>query len=201
MPFSDFKSITQVIQKYPLKIRQEHFLPDIDLQLPDLFMENLVFLLDKKAIDESEAFLSEAFIFPFLQQVWQRHDKLKLWSHRGLNYDDKLFGEPDYFISALREDVMDRLFSTPLLAVAEAKKQDFEAGWGQCLAEMIACQKINQNDPITIYGIVTTGLIWEFAKLESNTFTKHSLPYAISDPQRIFGILDFIFSECERQIE
>ena len=201
MPFSDFKSITQVIQKYPLKIRQEHFLPDIDLQLPDLFEDNLVFLLDKKAVDESEAFLSEAFVFPFLQQVWQRHSKLKLWSHRGLSYDDKLFGEPDYFISVSREDVMDRLFSTPLLAVAEAKKQDFEAGWGQCLAEMIACQKINQNDQITIYGIVTTGLIWEFAKLESNTFTKHSLPYAISDPQRIFGILDLIFSECERQIE
>lgn len=201
MSFSDFKSITQVIQKYPLKIRQEHFLPDIDLQLPDLFMENLVFLLDKKTIDESEAFLSEAFIFPFLQQIWQRHDKLKLWSHRGLNYDDKLFGEPDYFISALQEDVTDRLFSTPLLAVAEAKKQDFDAGWGQCLAEMIAFQKINQNDSITIYGIVTTGLIWEFAKLESNTFTKHSLPYAISDPPRIFGILDFIFAECERQIE
>lgn len=60
--------------------------------------------------------------------------------------------------------------------------------------------KINQNDPIAIYGIVTTGLIWKFAKLESNTFTKHSLPYAISKPPRIFGILDLIFSECEQQI-
>lgn len=122
MPFSDFKSIQQILQQYPLKIRQEYFLPDIDLQLPDLFMANLAFLLDKKAIDESEAFLSEAFIFPFLQQVWKRHSKLKLWSHRALAYDDKLFGELDYFISALREDVTDRLFSTPLLAIAEAKK-------------------------------------------------------------------------------
>lgn len=111
------------------------------------------------------------------------------------------FGEPDYFISAQREDVIDRLINTPLLAVAEAKKQDFEAGWGQCLAEMIACQKINQNDPLTIYGIVTTGLIWEFGKLQTNTFTKHPLPYSISNPQRIFGILDFIFAECEQQLE
>ena len=201
MPFSDFKNIEQVVQKYPLKIRQENFLPEIGLQLPENFTENLLFLLDKKAVDESEAFLSEAFIFPFLQHAWKRHSKVKLWSHRMLVCDDKLFGEPDYFISAWREEVIDRLVSTPLLAVTEAKKQDFEAGWGQCLAEMIACQKINQNEHLIIYGIVTTGLIWEFGKLESNTFTKHPLPYSISDPQRIFGILDFIFSECERQIE
>lgn len=91
MPFSDFKNIEQVVQKYPLKIRQEHFLPDIDLQLPETFTENLIFLLDKKAVDESEAFLSEAFIFPFLQHTWKRHSKLKLWSHRALVCDDKLF--------------------------------------------------------------------------------------------------------------
>jgi len=50
---------------------------------------------------------------------------------------------------------------------------------------MIACQKI----------------IWEFGKLQTNAFTKHPLPYSISDPQRILGILDFIFAECEQQLE
>lgn len=47
-----------------------------------------------------------------------------------LAYDNKLFGEPDYFISAWREEVTDQLVRTLLLAVAEAKKKDFEAAGG-----------------------------------------------------------------------
>ena len=35
MAFSDFQSIEQVIQKYPLKMRQQRFLPDIEMKLPD----------------------------------------------------------------------------------------------------------------------------------------------------------------------
>ena len=46
MAFSNFQSIEQVIQKYPLKIRQERFISDVALQLPDWFIENLDFSLD-----------------------------------------------------------------------------------------------------------------------------------------------------------
>ncbi len=42
--------------------------------------------------------------------------------------------------------VISKLINTPLLSVMEAKKEDFEMGWGQCLAELIACQKINDSD-------------------------------------------------------
>jgi hypothetical protein len=41
-------------------------------------------------------------------------------------------------------------------------KQDFEGGWAQCVAEMIACQKLNQNDHLTVYGVVSTGILWDF---------------------------------------
>jgi len=113
----------------------------------------------------------------------------------------ELSGEPDYFVSAWRDEVIDKLINTPVLAVVEAKKQDFEGGWGQCLAEMIACQKLNQDEKLTVYGIVSTGLSWEFGKLETNIFTKHLLSYSISDPQKILGNLDFIFAECEKQVQ
>ena len=65
MAFSDFHSLEQVIQKYPLRIRQERFIPDVALPIPDWFAENLNFSLDQQAVDESEAFFSESFIFPF----------------------------------------------------------------------------------------------------------------------------------------
>ena len=94
---------------------------------------------------------------------------------------------------------IDKLINKPFLAVAEAKKEDFTKGWAQCLAEMIACQKINADESVVIYGIVPTGLVWEFGKLEQDTFTKHIFSYSIRDPNQIFGILDFIFAECEKR--
>ncbi|MCK5525217.1 MAG: hypothetical protein KAI83_18980 [Thiomargarita sp.] len=201
MAFSNFKSIKQVIRQYPLKISPENFLPDKPIETPAWFMENLNFSLKTQAVDENEFFFCENFIFPFLQLAWKaHHKKLKLWSHQTLTCDDDLSGEPDYFVSAWRDEVIDKLINTPVLAVVEAKKQDFESGWGQCLAEMIACQKLNQDEKLTVYGIVSTGLNWEFGKLETNVFTKHLLPNSISEPQKIFGNLDFIFAECEKQV-
>ncbi|MBC8235885.1 hypothetical protein H8E77_40590 [bacterium] len=201
MPFSNFKSIEQVIQLYPLQIKRERFLPGVQLELPALFMENLNFSLERQAVQESEVFFRESFIFPFLQQAWKRHPKLKLWVKQTLKYDDNLFGEPDYFVSVwTEEEVIDKLVNKPLLAVAEAKKQDFEGGWAQCLAELIACQKMNADEQLTVYGIVSTGIIWEFGKLKKNVFTRDPLSYTIADPQRVFGILDFVFMECEKQL-
>ena len=200
MAYSDFKSVEQVIQAYPLHIRPERFIPDLRLEPPSWFIENLNFLLDRRAIQESETFLRESFIFPFLQQAWKRHGMLKLWSHRALNVDNELYGEPDYFVSAWVDGVTDKLVNRPLLTVVEAKKQDFEGGWAQCLAELIGCQKLNQDETVTVYGIVSTGMIWEFGKLETNIFAKHPLAYSITDPAKVFGILDFIFTACEKQL-
>jgi hypothetical protein len=201
MKFSDFQSIEQVLAMYPLSVRQERFLPEVRVEASSLFLENLSFSLDMKAVDESETFFSESFIFPFLQQAWKRHRRLKLWSHKTLALDGELIGEPDYLVSAQIEGVIDRLINKPLLAVTEAKKEDFTKGWAQCLAEMIACQRINQNEGMAIYGIVSTGMVWEFGKLTGNIFTKHPLAYSINEPEKVLGLLDFIFSECEKQIE
>lgn len=200
MKFSDFQSFEQVIAKYPLTVRQERFLPEVRAELPGLFLENLGFSLDMKAVEESETFFAENFVFPFLQQAWKRHRKLKLWSHKTLALNGELIGEPDYLISALAEGVIERLINKPLLAVTEAKKEDFMKGWAQCLVEMIACQKINQKDDLVIYGIVSTGMVWEFGKLSGNVFIKHPLAYSISEPEKVLGLIDFVFAECEKQL-
>ncbi|HDN25906.1 MAG TPA: hypothetical protein ENG03_02185 [Thioploca sp.] len=201
MAFSDFESIEHVITKYPLKIRQERFLPDVAIQLPDCFMEDINFLMDMKSIDENESFFHESFIFPFLREAWKRHRKLKLWSRRTLVYDEELCGEPDYFLSYLPDEVIDRLINKPILAVTQAKKENFTQGWGQCLAEMMACQKINDHPEITVYGIVSSGLMWEFGRLKDNLLTKDAILYSINSPHQVFGILDFLFTECEKQLQ
>jgi hypothetical protein len=116
MAYSNFKNIEQVIQIYPLQIRQERFLPEVQLALPDLFIDNLNFAMERKSVQESETFFCESFIFPFLQQAWKRHEKLKLWSHQALDFDENLSGEADYFVSARIQGVINKLINFPILA-------------------------------------------------------------------------------------
>ncbi len=200
MKFSDFKSVKQVIEKYPLAIHRESFLPNIEIEPPAGFLQELNFALMMQSEIESQMFFREYFIAPFMRHVWMRHPRLKLWVNQNLAYKDELTGAPDYFVARRVETVSHELVGKPLLAVAEAKQEDFIAGWGQCLAEMIACQKLNERGNITIYGIVSTGIYWEFGKLAGDTFTKNTLSYSINHPAQVLGALDTIFATCEQEI-
>ncbi len=199
MKFSDFESVEQVLQKYPLALAKERFLPHREMTPPERFIEELNFAIDKQMAGDSEMYFREYFITPFMRQVWMRHSKLQLWVNRKLAYKDELYGEPDYFLSFPPQGVTHEIIGSPLLAVVEAKREDFTKGWGQCLAEMIACQKINDDEQIVIYGIVSTGVYWEFGKLQQDVFIRHSLSYSITHPALVLGVLDYIFAECEKQ--
>ncbi|MGH9841339.1 MAG: hypothetical protein ACREEM_21505, partial [Blastocatellia bacterium] len=87
---------------------------------------------------------------------------------------------------------------TPLVVVAEAKKNDFEQGWGQCLAELIAAQKLNGDARLVVYGIVTDGKLWEFGKLREEVFTKNTESYTVDHLARLFGALNYIFQAASQ---
>lgn len=190
MAFSDFKNIPQVIRSYPLQLSRNRFLPNTHLDLPAWFLDNMNFALDRQSTYESEQFFRESFIYPFLQQAWQRHLQLQLWINQFIAADDTLFGEPDYLVSEWPAGVVDQLVNRPLLAVLKAKRQDFEAGWAQCLAAMLACQKINASESTVIYGIVTTGINWEFGRLAGNEFIRDPRAYTITTPEVVCGGAD-----------
>ncbi len=74
----------------------------------------------------------------------------------------KLHHRPDYksYITA------------PIIAIVEAKNDNLETGLGQCAAEMYAAQLFNQrkqSDIEAVYGVVTTGVVWQFLKLKGQT--------------------------------
>ena len=205
MAFTDYKSIEDVLQKEDVAILNEAFVPEhAAKELPEWFLQDITFALSIKSSKESEAFYEEFFIVPFLKEAWKNHRKIKVWSHIYLKYDDDLCGSPDYIVSGLRKAHTYEVLSTPLLAAIQAKQQNFIEGWGQCLAAMLACQKINVEHPRNVqptppvYGIVSTGEIWEFGKLEAQTLKKYPAPISIANPTQLAGMLDYIFSECER---
>jgi len=97
------------------------------------------------------------------------------------------------------------------LGGTSAKKDNFEEGWAQCIAEMIAAQKINQkmnesHNPTStpIFGIVSTGVIWEFAVLDDNLgkkhFTKEIPIYTIQNLKLLFAALKYLFEQSKLQL-
>ncbi len=200
MAFRDFKSVEAVLREYPLELTQESLFSETRAAVPAPFLDDLRFALDRRAPGESEAFYTENFVYPFLRLVWRRHPRLHVWSHRPLAIDERLSGEPDYLVSAAPTGVADRVVRPPLVAVVEAKRQDFDEGWGQCLAALLACRAANGEQPPAVYGVVSTGLLWEFGRLEGQRFARHTDAYAVSDPNLVNGMLGRVFEACERQL-
>ena len=93
-----------------------------------------------------------------------------------------------------RSDLGKTVLGLPLVMVVEAKQNNFIFGWGQCLAELVAVQKLNQDEMRPAYGIVTDGESWQFGKLVGNQFTKHVTRITISELEKIFGAIGYIFS-------
>lgn len=200
MAFRDFKSVDAVLAEYPLVLRHADVLPEVRLDVPEYLLTNLRFSLSRRTSSETEAFYTENFVYPLLHLVWMRYPRLHVWSHRPLTGDARLTGEPDYLVAPLPTGPTNRMVQTPLLAVAEAKRQDFDEGWGQCLAAMLACRVLNGDRPLVVYGVVSTGLVWEFGRLDGQVFTRQPGAYAITDPALVHGLLDQVFAACDRQL-
>ena len=126
--------------------------------------------------------------------------KLTLWSHQTLTYDENLSGPPDYIV-AKRHPLTTVIFDKPYFLVVEAKQDKFVEGWGQCLAELVAVQKINQDLEQTIFGIVSNGQIWQFGKFKGDIFTRNISSYNIGDLDKLFAVVNYVFHECLLQLE
>ncbi|MFM5900929.1 MAG: hypothetical protein ACKO9R_07255, partial [Dolichospermum sp.] len=92
------------------------------------------------------------------------------------------------------------VFDKPYFILVEAKQDNFEAGWTQCLAEMIAAQRLNGEYQIIIFGIVSNGVTWQFGKLEGEIFTRNITPCTIYELDKLFSAVNFIFKQCEIQL-
>jgi hypothetical protein len=116
----------------------------------------------------SEKARSEFIVAPILLAVREQSgERIAILSGQRLDVDAgrRLLGECD-FILALSEPVP-RL-RAPLLTIVEAKKNDIEAGLGQCVAQMVAVQIYNERSgqPLpAVHGCVTTGESWQFLRL------------------------------------
>jgi hypothetical protein len=201
MAFSEYKDIGQVQVEFNIKLTQENFVFAKPVEPPSVFLQEFDFTLEKLPVFTSEGARTEAVIFPILREVYKDYsDKFVLWIQKSFAYDAKLNGTPDYLI-ATKSPLGKTVLAKPLLGVVEAKKNDFEVGWAQCLAELVAIQKINADDETPVFGIVTDGERWQFGKFEKNLLTRHASSFVVDDLPELFGALHFIFQSISANVK
>ena len=195
-----FKSLAEVLKYYQIHYIDDEFEIIKTANINEAVKQDILFTLREVAYDVSEAAICENLIYPLLKDAWKNYvDVFAIWSHQALEYDDELTGIPDYLISK-RSELGKIIFDHPLLAVVEAKKDNFSQGWAQCSLEMIAMQKINKNEQLAIYGLVSNGEIWEIAKLEKQVFTFYRKRFLIEDLELLFNALVSILERCKIQL-
>ena len=194
MAFSDFKAIPDVQKKFGIRHIENDFIKIEEPVSPsEQFLQELEFSRQYIPIFASEGARCEAVIYPVLREVYKAYAaNHALWIKEPLAYDETLSGTPDYFVST-RSELGMLIVGTPLIILVEAKKNDFEQGWGQCLAELVAAQKINADADIPVYGIVSDGRSWEFGYLIDDAFTRNRTSFSVEDMPTLFGAINSVF--------
>jgi hypothetical protein len=200
MSFESFKSIADVIAEYQITSIENPFIQLLPIPLDPLFQDKLNLHLTEFNVKDSEYAACEMIIFPILAEVYYHHrQKFVLWSHKILTYDAQLTGIPDYTL-AKRSPLGKVIWDKPYFVAVEAKKDDFTKGWGQCLAQMVAMQKLNETPDKPVYGIVTNGEIWQFGNLTAQVFIQERKNYTIDYLETLLAALNFLFQSCEELI-
>ena len=141
---------------------------------------------------------SEFIVAPILAELRARTEqRISLFSGIEFNIDESqgLTGRCDYIISL---SPLQFSLTAPVLMMVEAKNDNINDGLGQCMAEMIAAQRFNQqenNPPRTIYGCVTTGSVWRFLQLQEKQIWIDDKQYFIDDLDVVLGVLFHIVTE------
>ena len=200
MPFASYATIGDVARAHQITWRNEEFVVPLDRQPSEPLRQQLDFTQKFVAYDVSDRAICESLIHPVFLDVWKSYtEELMLWSHVPLNYDDDLSGIPDYLIapkSALGRWVPE----LPHIVVSQAKRDDFASGWAQCVAAMLAAQKLNKIPELTLYGMVTNGQMWDFGKLQRANFTKDMRSFTLMHLEELRGAISFVLEQCRSQL-
>lgn len=193
MAYSDF-TLNDVKRAFDLTFHEQTDLfgnvPEIAIGdlLQTILAENTPLAL---AIHTEKA-RSELIIVPILVEVRRRMQRqISLFS--GVDFtvapQRGLSGVCDYILSASPEQLV---VSAPVVMIVEAKNDNIKAGLAQCIAEMVAAQLFNEREGTgltTIFGVVSTGSIWKFLKLEGSTVFIDMPEYYLESVDKILAVL------------
>jgi hypothetical protein len=193
MPYSNF-TIKKVQNDFQIKIIENSgiFSNIPSHEISNLLQETLTENVPLATAINTEKARSELIIAPVLIEIRKLFNRqISLFSGIELNVDKEkdLTGFCDFLISQSSEQLF---LKSPIIALVEAKNENIMGGLGQCAAEMIASKIYNEKEGIIvskIYGVITSGNLWKFLRLEDNTLYIDLDDYVIKDITNIIGIL------------
>lgn len=190
MAYSDY-TIAEVQKRLGLTIddRGRNFEDCPPVDVPQLLTTTVRRNLSLARNSSTEKAKSELLISPVLVELKHQFDEtLSLFSGVEFNVDAELDlnGRCDFILS---RSPLQLSLTTPICMIVEAKSENILAGIPQCLAEMAAAQRFNGNLNETIYGVVTSGLIWRFIKLDGSMAVVDEAEYSIEALSKIYAIL------------
>ncbi|RKU08359.1 hypothetical protein C6503_23155 [Candidatus Poribacteria bacterium] len=193
MSYSNF-TLESVVTKFELKKTESIGLfSEIEPITPsDYLTTGLAKKVPLAAAIGTEKARSELIVADILVELCEKFDyRISFFSGIDFNVDfeNDLTGVCDFLISLSPGQLF---LEEPIIALVEAKNTDMKLGLGQCVAEMIAAQRFNQekgNDIPCVYGATTTGVDWQFLKLEEKDLQIDIAIYPIQQSDKILGIL------------
>ncbi len=193
MAYSDF-TLETALAKFGLELcDRPRLFRDIPPRVAsDMLQEILAENIPLALASNTEKARSELIIAPILVEFRRQCDRqVAVFSGIDFTVDASmgLSGICDFLISRSPELMVLR---SPIVVLVEAKKENLNAGLGQCLAEMFAASLFNErhgHPHPTILGVVTSGTNWRFMTLTHQAIQLDLDEYYLSDVGKILGIL------------
>ena len=193
MPYSAF-NLKRVTQQFGLtETVQDGYFGQLPLHaLRAEFVDLLAETVPLATAINTEKVRSELIVTNVLLELRRTFDQ-QISFFSGVEFDADsaagLTGFCDFLVSLSPRQLF---ITAPVITLVEAKNDNLPAGLGQCIAEMLGAQRFNaaENQPVArIYGTVTSGGEWLFARLEGNQLLLDLQEYSIRHPSQIMGIL------------
>jgi len=199
MSYSDF-TLESVATKLGITTQQENLFPDLTpTAVPAWLIETFGKGTQLALISEKSR--SEFIVVPVLLTSRElSNGQLAIFSGQRLDVDASagLVGECDVIL-AIAPPIPP--LRAPIATIVEAKKNDVEAGLGQCIAQMVAARRFNEaagraNSPV--FGCVTTGEVWQFLRLREQIAMVDKRRFYLDDVGRILAAFQAIFEQSRK---
>jgi hypothetical protein len=197
MPYSNF-TLEEVRDKFSLQISSKQFFSDLEPIAPSDYLKQALIRSKPFQTTGSEKARSEFIIAPILLELrYLKNNSVSIFSGEEFTVDRDLglSGICDFLISRNGSEL---IIDAPVIALVEAKKGVLKDGWGQCVAEMVAAKKFNENRGKSIkniYGIVTSGSLWHFFQMKQDIVFLDPNEYSLSPVDNLLAILNWMVSE------
>ena len=198
MSYSDF-TLQSIEARFGVSARPAALLPDARPALVPVWLRaQLDRGLELPLVSEKAR--SELIVMPVLLACRELSaDSIAIYSGARLDVSPEqgLAGECDFLLARTLPVPEVR---APLAVIVEAKKNDVEAGLGQCVAQMIGARLLNERagcGEAPVFGCVTTGEVWQFLQLDRSVAAIDRRRYYLDDVAGILGAFEAVVARAE----